>query len=642
MKRALTLFLFCTLLVFSLFLSCGKPDDTPDDPKTEDNRPEYTVTFVFYTERMTKTFKEGDAIVPPEFAPYETADYYVVFKGWEEEFRPVTENTTYKALYEFEYKTYNATFVMGDTVKTEKVSFSAAAIAPEDVPDYKGMKFMGWDKPITTGVEDVTYTAIYCDTNLLPTTSLNYAYKQNLMKYEAIEGGAADGKGQLRRAQAFYTLALHEHRNPQGGAIAQRVVEHMTSLVTKDQAPPIDAGTNWANNPMIAGIAFARVTPTIWNIVPPDIQMRINTLMCAMIYLESFATSDYNQYKTGPGMYGNFSKDWNPNYRLGNVPIMVYATYFFGVGDMEKGAEIVNTYIKGFDETAYTDLVNTFQKYGWRRAFKRWTTEGRTSTDGKNVVGLSAKELLINGGQAVGEDTSTASDLLVALGTGTGVANRDPKTKKGRDYLYKTFSLYEPEKIVQHLLNYNYGAVSFIPNSYEATEYRTVVSNHFYDIDKDGTKDLVAWILDDTSSPYEGEEGMMTEFASGNRSSTGYCTHDFILTTVLISATANMELYTTDENGIRVAKTNEDGSSVYLFDVTAPENADIFHRIQIGNEDLIYKLVHGYQCYATGSYGVSSKTEREGSSWEYLITKTMWRTYFLSRGTVAPAESFNT
>ena len=72
------------------------------------------------------------------------------------------------------------------------------------------------------------------------------------------------------------------------------------------------------------------------------------------------------------------------------------------------------------------------------------------------------------------------------------------------------------------------------------------------------------------------------------------------------------------------------------------EREALFHRIQIGNEDLIYKLVHGYQCYASGSYGTTNKTEYEGSSWEYIITKTMWRTYFLSRGTVAPAESFNT
>lgn len=641
MRKLLSLLFLCMLLVVSL-LSCGRTPDDNEDEKTEDNRPEYTVTFVFYTERTTQTYKEGDTITPPTFAPYETADYYVVFKGWETEFSPVTEDTTYKALYDFEYKTYNAKFVMGDTVKTIAVSFNAEPVEPEDVPDYKGMKFMSWDKPITTGVEDVTYTAIYCDTTLLPTTSLKYAYAQDLMKYEAIDGGASDGKGHLRRAQAFYTLALHEHRNPQGGAIVKRIVEHMTSLVTKDQAPPIDASTNWGFNPMVAGIAFARVTPTIWNAVPADIQMRINTLMCAMIYLESFATSDYNSYKTGPGMYGNFSKDWNPNYRLGNVPTMVYATYFFGEGDIEKGAETVNTYIKGFNETVYTDLVNTFQKYGWRRTFKRWTAEGRTSTDGKGTVGLSAKELLINGGQAVGEDTSTASDLLVALGSGTGVANRDPKTKKGRDYLYKSFALTEPEKIIQHLLNYNYGARSFKPNSYEAVEYLTVVSSHMYDIDKDGNKDLIAWILDNTSSPYEGEEGMMTEFASGDRSSTGYCTHDFILTTVLISASANMELYTTDSDGKRVAKTDENGNPVYMFDVTAPENEALFHRIQIGNEDLIYKLVHGYQCYASGSYGTTNKTEYEGSSWEYIITKTMWRTYFLSRGTVAPAESFNT
>ena len=96
------------------------------------------------------------------------------------------------------------------------------------------------------------------------------------------------------------------------------------------------------------------------------------------------------------------------------------------------------------------------------------------------------------------------------------------------------------------------------------------------------------------------------------------------------------------ENGKRVPMTDEEGNPVYVFDITAPENEAIFHRVQVGNEDLIYKLIHGYQCYATGSYGTSSKVEYEGSSAEYIICKTLWRTSLLSKGTVLPAESYST
>ena len=487
--------------------------------------------------------------------------------------------------------------------------------------------FMCWDKDFSAIMEETTYTAVYCDTSMLPVSELLLAYKQPLLQYASTEG-TDSGNSLLRRALALFTLVLHENENPQGGAIATRAIEHFTSVVTKDQAPPLDAATNWAYNPLMASLALARVTPTIWNAIPADIQMRLNTLACAMAYLGSFSTSDYNGYKTGPGMQGNYSKTWNPNYRLGNIPTMVYVTYFFGVGDIDAGADSVNTLIKNFDEDVYDTLVNTFSKYGWRRAFKRWTSEGRVATDGSGTVGMDAKTLLCYGGQAVGEDTSTASDLLVALGTGTGVANLDEKTGKGRDYLYMSFTLKEPEKIVQHLLNYNYGG-SMVSGSTEAKSYLTVKSDHWYDINSDGVKECVAWIMDETTSPYEGMEGMMTEFASGNRSSTGYCEHDFVLTTVLILACQAMETYTTDENGQRIRRVDENGKDICVFDVTT--NEALFLRVQVGNEDLIYKLIHGYQCYATGSYGTSSKVEYEGTSAEYVITKSLWRTSLLSK-----------
>lgn len=131
----------------------------------------------------------------------------------------------------------------------------------------------------------------------------------------------------------------------------------------------------------------------------------------------------------------------------------------------------------------------------------------------------------------------------------------------------------------------------------------------------------------------------MTEFASGNRSSTGYCEHDFVLTTVLITACRAMETYTTDENGQRTRRVDENGEDICVFDVT--ENEALFLRVQVGNEDLIYKLIHGYQCYATGSYGTSSKVEYEGKSAEYVITKMLWRTSLLSKGTISPAESYS-
>ena len=102
------------------------------------------------------------------------------------------------------------------------------------------------------------------------------------------------------------------------------------------------------------------------------------------------------------------------------------------------------------------------------------------------------------------------------------------------------------------------------------------------------------------------EAGMMLELASGNRSSTGYCSHDFQLTTVVILAT--------DALGI----------------LRAWENPELWSRVRVGNEDFFYKNEIGYQGYATGSYGVSTKTHSEQNEGKpYFALKYIWKNFLL-------------
>ena len=598
-------------LTFTLF-ACGKEEEDVPVPSTK----EYTVTFVMYTERTTHTYKEGETIVPPTLETYETSEFFVVFDGWEKDFLPVTADATYKALYHLEYKDYTATFVMGEKTQTIPTPYGTIPTPPEDVPDYKGMKFLMWDKELATSTVDVTYTAIYYDATMIEKEAFADALAADLIHYSPIDGGDV-GVELLHRAVGFYILAIQEYKNPQGGEVAERIVAHLTSIVTKDRAPNLDGDTNWEYTPMIAGIALARVTPGVWEKVPVDIQIRLHTLMRAVAYLGSVLTSDHNAYRTGPGMNGNYYKDWNPNYRLGNVPLMIYATYFFGEGNMTEGARVVNGYLKSFDEATYEEIVNTFQKYGWRRAFKNWTTVGENDSG-------NARTMLVEGGQIVSKDG--------VVSNGNGVRGA------GLDYTYKTFPLDESEKIIQHLVNYNYGAQAMSTGSYEGKGYLNVKSTHLYDINGDGADELVAYIYDESTSPYLGENGMMTEFASGNRSSLLYCTHDFVMTTILLHSAREMKLYTKNAGGERVEIKDSTGKARVLFDCTA--NEDFFYRVQIGNEDLIYKGIHGYMSYATGIYGESQKLLYESVEPNYTMAKSIWRTALLPLGTVRPAESY--
>lgn len=601
------------MLTFTLF-ACGKEEE--ENPPTPDVK-EYTITFVMYDNRVTQTYKAGETIVPPTLETLETSEFFVFFDGWESDFLPVNADATYKALFHLEYKDYNATFVMGEETQTVATAYNTVPTPPEVVPDYKGMQFLMWDKELAESTKDVTYTAVYYDASMVAKEAFADALEADLIHYASIDGGDV-GVELLHRAVAFYLLAVQEYKNPQGGMVADRIVEHLTSIVTKDRAPNLDADTNWEYTPMMAGIALARVTPSVWENVPLDIQMRLHTLMRATVYLGSVLTSDHNAYRTGPGMNGNYYKDWNPNYRLGNVPLMIYATYFFGEGDMTEGAKIVNGYLKAFDEDVYNEIVNTFQKNGWRRAFKNWTTEGN---DGSS----SAKKMLVEGGQIISKDG--------AVSNGNGVRGA------GLDYAYKTFPLDEPEKIIQHLINFNYGGEAMSTGAYEGKSYLNVQNTHWHDINGDGGDDLVGYIYDNTDTPYLGEFGMMREFASGDRSSLLYCTHDFVMSTILLHSAREMKLYTKNAIGERVEKKDANKKTCVLFDCTTDEK--FFRRVQIGNEDLIYKGIHGYMSYATGIYGESHKLLYESTEKNYTMAKSLWRTALLPLGTVRPAESYN-
>lgn len=103
---------------------------------------------------------------------------------------------------------------------------------------------------------------------------------------------------------------------------------------------------------------------------------------------------------------------------------------------------------------------------------------------------------------------------------------------------------------------------------------------------------------------------MMTELAGadgGNgkdgrdiRSCVGYCSDDFVLTAVM--------LVVLDELGI--------------YDITAPENREIYKLMWVGTTDYLYKAEHGYMSYGLGH---QKGIKRESEADAHHIIKTVWR-----------------
>ncbi len=417
-------------------------------------------------------------------------------------------------------------------------------------------------------------------TSFLSQEYLEKLFNMELLTYRTNPNHTNDNaNGSFSRATALFLLVMEE-RCKGDGALIEKIKEHFASATAPEQAPSFDAICLWNYCPYSASIALAKITPHIWDALGEQLQERLNFTMEMYAYLESFATSDYNSYSTGPGLTGNYHKNWNPNYRLANVPVILFATHFFGDGDMKVGTQKVNDMLHAYNEEKYEQMVSRLTQYGWDRALAVWCAPAMQHEDG--TYGTDAKTVTLYGGPTYALDF-THSYVKKEVGEGLGVTNG------GNDYLYYGHPLDEAGLIVEHLLRFNYSG-------------GVVKSDHHFDVNKDGEDELIAWILDRSISPYQGQMGMMKEFASGNRSSTGYCSHDFQLTTILILASKALGFY------------------------DVKENEELWSIVKVGNGDFLYKNEIGYQGFATGSYGTSTKThseENEGSA--YFALKYVWK-----------------
>ena len=161
-----------------------------------------------------------------------------------------------------------------------------------------------------------------------------------------------------------------------------------------------------------------------------------------------------------------------------------------------------------------------------------------------------------------------------AAGTGKGVRVK---------YTYQKHTVDDVAEIFENLLKFNYGGGE-------------VVSQ--FGKNKDGT--YKAYILDGTTSPVEGEKGMMTEFAgsdgNGIRSSCSYTSHDFNMIVGALIAFDELDMYHLEDN------------------------PSLFRMVWVGNTDFLYKYEHGYMNYSLGK----GSEGRESAYAGFYFLKSWW------------------
>ena len=441
---------------------------------------------------------------------------------------------------------------------------------PSEKKDYRLM-WLGSDKVVEEDTECVAYYTLGNPEQLLA------ALSHPLIAYE--EGKTDNICNVFPASMAILYMASEVRHNPDHAIFRDRVVEHLKHFVNPENnaAPYFDVTCNWPYTPLTACITVCHETPEIWNCLTEREKEMYDFIMECFAYCQALGTNDPNDYCTGPGLCGNFGKFWNPNYRLANTPPMVFAARYFG------GAKAVDDMLLAFD---YDKTVARFEEYGFQRAKKVWTRPVAV-IDG--VPTRTQKDFMENGGEAFINTTNERLHYVPGCSGGTGAGVR-------HKYTWCGFNLDQYDEIIRDLFQYNYKGGPCLSSYGEFPDGKPK-----------------AYIADGTKTPVEGMDGMMTEMKSGDggdgihgadiRSSTAYCSHDFLLVVSMLMAFKELDMY----------------------HLEAPENEDVYKLAWVGNTDFIYKNVHGYMSYSLGKqHEVAYENGHNG----YYIAKAWWNEHY--------------
>lgn len=553
----------------------------------------YTVEWYARGNIYTNEWYKGQTPTPPTIADYEDEGYRYTFIGWDAEITPVNgEGGFYRARFSKEPKTFNVTFLVdGTPVATVPTSYGTVPVFSGTKIEPKGANgefaHVGWTN-MKTITGDTTCEAIFSrfDIETLET---------------AIE--TAQSTSLSGAAHAAQLLAVQEMDVP--GSVTDPLLVYIRNAIKSGYA--FDLTPNFCFPQAAGALAVAKQTPSVWSKLTAEEIERVDLLMKSFAVLTAIGTDDANNYSSGPGFVGNYSKHWNPNYPLSNIPQIIFCVSYFG------GAQQVNDLLKAFD---YDEYVAKFKEYGWKSALSVWTHEdidailvdpdgdgrgeyvtvnndedvladnygklglGFVKGESRTVQYTSPKVMLMEGGPVYAITALGRISQYVGKPCGTGIGV-PAIGEKG--YSYKGCDLNNIEGIWNSLLNYNYSGGL-------VTSKAVPIGGEY-----------MCYIMDGSNSPVQGVDGMMKEFNSGQRSSVGYCMHDFAL----------------------VVGTNIGLEALGLYDRTSEANSALSAKVWIGNTDFLYKAEKGYVSY-TGTAIRGDAKPAYGSGSTYEIWKGCW------------------
>ncbi len=373
--------------------------------------------------------------------------------------------------------------------------------------------------------------------------------------------------GPMYQAKAIHFMALAVYFNPEikasnGTLVRSTLLKQLRSVITGGQEPNA-AGSfgGWTHNSIAQSFLLAKRTPVLWAELTTQDKERIDWLMKAMAVAGHFSLDDDNDFRSCLNhALGHWNKGWNPNMIEGYLGIVIAASLYFGPDELNKIflSFSYDEYLAKFKEFGFSNILKVWQCYNWKPLMEDGGSLG--DDPGSPATGYSVKYKVENAGPAG------------SYGSGAGVRNA---------FTYKGVPLSDPFGIFKKVADRNYS--------------KTVI---------DGIPEK-SWILDNSSSPYLGKQGMYLEFdgldGEGRRSDAGYVMKDFLNSTTTGSTLKVLGYW---GNG--------------------PAQKETEALMKVGCEDYIYKVSRGYHSYSHAK-GHDTYEKDLVKNCGYSFCKEIWR-----------------
>lgn len=362
----------------------------------------------------------------------------------------------------------------------------------------------------------------------------------------------------------YLVIYDYEHEDyPEKDEVRKLISLSLAPILYQGFEPTFNNSHNWGYPALCQTFALIKNRKELWDLFNEESQARITVLMKMFGLMWNFGCNAFNNYTTGIGLHGNYTKNSGPNYRLSNNLLLPYVVSFFG------GLKYVNDIFKF---TTYDENVSELRKYNFMNAYNAWTTPGIVMPDGTITAGAKELYSTLEKRQLTGDASRTVAYIndngnIKFAGQGQGCTPIYYYLPRAVTWASRENMLSYPDGLIQDVLIDTFAGGNVVSSVYLEDE------------------DAYCKMENDRISPYERLDGMMKEFnipddGLGQRSSVEHCMIDFVLVT----------------NSLATFK--------YL-NIVDIYSLDYWDKINVGMNDFLYKYHNNYNGYSMGQWETS-------------------------------------